>query len=60
MLGLKIVTDPRWVNLAAMSLEEILSDHAFCEQKAASTCISLIQLYPDKEELVAALAPVVT
>ena len=60
MLGLKLPTDPRWVNLAAMSLEEILSDHAFCEQKAASTCISLIQLYPDKEELVAALAPVVT
>ncbi len=60
MLGLKLPTDPRWVNLAAMSLEEILSDHAFCEQKAASTCISLIQLYPDKEALVTALAPIVT
>ena len=47
-LGLHLPTDPRWVNLAAFSLEEILSDHAFCEQKAASACISLIQLFPDK------------
>ena len=43
-----------------MSLEEILADHAFCEQKAATQCISLIQLYPDKPELVDALAPVIT
>ena len=42
MLGLKLATDPRWVNLAEKSLVEILSDHAYCEQKAASTCISLI------------------
>jgi tRNA isopentenyl-2-thiomethyl-A-37 hydroxylase MiaE len=40
VLGLELPTDPRWVNLAEMSLEEILTDHAFCEQKAASTCIS--------------------
>lgn len=53
-------TDPRWVNLAAVSLQEILTDHAFCEQKAATQCISLIQLYPDKPELVNALAPIVT
>lgn len=60
ILGLKMPTDPRWVDLAAMSLEEILADHAFCEQKAATQCISLIQLYPDKPELVDALAPVIT
>ena len=60
MLGLKLATDPRWVNLAEMSLEEILTDHAYCEQKAATSCISLIQSYPDKEELVSALAPIVT
>ncbi|HLF62526.1 MAG TPA: tRNA-(ms[2]io[6]A)-hydroxylase [Saprospiraceae bacterium] len=60
MLGLKLPTDPRWVNLAEKSLEEILTDHAYCEQKAATSCISLIQQYPDKEELVEALAPVVT
>lgn len=59
MLGLKLATDPRWVNLAEKSLEEILSDHAYCEQKAASTCISLIQLYPDKEDIVEAVAPIV-
>ena len=53
-------TDPRWVNLAEMSLEEILTDHAYCEQKAATSCISLIQSYPDKEDLVSALAPIVT
>jgi tRNA-(ms[2]io[6]A)-hydroxylase len=60
MLGLKLPTDPRWVNLAEKSLEEILTDHAYCEQKAATSCISLIQQYPDKEELVEQLAPVVT
>jgi tRNA-(ms[2]io[6]A)-hydroxylase len=59
-LGLKLPTDPRWVNLAEMDLEEILTDHAYCEQKAATACISLIQSYPDREELVAALAPIVT
>lgn len=52
MLGLKLPTDPRWVNIAEKQLEEILTDHAFCEQKAASSGISLIVKYPDKEELV--------
>ena len=60
MLGLKLPTDPRWANLAEMSLEEILTDHAYCEQKAATFCISLIQLYPDKRELVEQVSPVVT
>ncbi len=60
MLGLKLPTDPRWVNLAEKDLEEILTDHAYCEQKAATSCISLIQQYPDKQELVEALAPIVT
>ncbi len=60
MLGLKLPTDPRWANLAGISLEEILTDHAFCEQKAATQCISLIQKYPEKERLVRELAPVVT
>lgn len=60
MLGLKLPTDPRWVNLAEKSLEEILTDHAYCEQKAASTCISLIQLFPDRERLVDEVSPVVT
>lgn len=59
-LGLKLPTDPRWVNLAEMDLTEILSDHAYCEQKAATACISLIQAYPDRPELVEELAPVVT
>lgn len=60
MLGLKLPTDPRWVNLAEMSLEDILTDHAYCEQKAATSCISLIQSYPDKKELVESVSPVVT
>ncbi|MCC7506676.1 MAG: tRNA-(ms[2]io[6]A)-hydroxylase [Saprospiraceae bacterium] len=59
-LGLKLPTDPRWVNLAEMDLEEILTDHAYCEQKAATACISLIQAYPDRLELVEELSPVVT
>jgi len=60
ILGLKLPTDPRWVDLAGLSLEEILTDHAFCEQKAATTCISIIQKYADKEKLVEELAPIVT
>lgn len=59
-LGLKLPTDPRWVNLAEMDLGEILTDHAYCEQKAATACISLIQAYPERVELVEELAPVVT
>ncbi len=59
MLGLKLPTDPRWVNLAEKSLEEILTDHAYCEQKAATSCISLIQGFPDKERLVKELTPIV-
>jgi tRNA 2-(methylsulfanyl)-N6-isopentenyladenosine37 hydroxylase len=60
ILGLQLPTDPRWVDLASISLEEILTDHAYCEQKAANSCISLIQRYPEKEALVNALAPIVT
>ncbi len=60
ILGLQLPTDPRWVDLAGISMEAILTDHAFCEQKAATTCISLIQKYSDKEELVRQLAPIVT
>lgn len=60
ILGLKLPSDPRWVNLAALQLEEILTDHAYCEQKAATTCISLIQKYSDKETLVKELSPIVT
>src|ERR1700744_700649 len=60
ILGLKLPTDPRWADLASLSLEYVLTDHAFCEQKAATQCISLIQSYSDREELVSALAPIVT
>lgn len=59
-LGLHLPTDPRWVNLASISLQDILTDHAYCEQKAASSCISLIQQYPDKKELVEQVSPIVT
>jgi tRNA-(ms[2]io[6]A)-hydroxylase len=52
MLGLKLPSDPRWVNIAEKNIEEILSDHAFCEQKAASTAISLIVSFPEYSELV--------
>lgn len=52
MLGLKLTTDPRWVNIVEKNIEEILTDHAYCEQKAASTAISLIVGFPEKSELV--------
>src|ERR1700712_2947244 len=60
ILGLQLATDPRWVDLASISIEEILTDHAFCEQKAATTCITLITKYSDRARLVAELAPIVT
>lgn len=60
ILGLKLVTDPRWVDLASISLADILTDHAWCEQKAATSCITLITRYSDKAELVKELSPVVT
>lgn len=52
MLKLRLPTDPRWVNIAEKNLEEILTDHAFCEQKAASTAISLIVQFPEYTDLV--------
>ena len=52
ILKLKLPTDPRWVNIAEKNIEDILVDHAYCEQKAASSGISLIVKYPDKEKLV--------
>ncbi|MBU2527489.1 MAG: tRNA-(ms[2]io[6]A)-hydroxylase [Bacteroidetes bacterium] len=55
MLGLKLPTDPRWVKIAEMNLEEILTDHAFCEQKAASMAISLIVQFPERTALVQAM-----
>lgn len=58
-LGLQLPTDPRWVDIASMNIEDILVDHAYCEQKAATSCISMIVQYPDKEELVAVMTPVV-
>src|SRR2546423_7459942 len=60
ILGLQLPTDPRWVNLAEKSLLDILTDHAYCEQKAAISCISLIQRYSSREKLVRELAPIVT
>ncbi|WP_026968991.1 tRNA-(ms[2]io[6]A)-hydroxylase [Algoriphagus terrigena] len=59
MLHLKLPTDPRWVGIAEMQIEDILVDHAYCEQKAASSCISLILRFVDLEELVDTLTPIV-
>lgn len=59
MLHLKLPTDPRWVNIAEMQIEDILVDHAYCEQKAASSSISLIVRFNDLAELVDTLTPIV-
>jgi len=59
MLGLKLPTDPRWANIAEKNIKEILIDHAYCEQKAASTAISLIVSFPEYEELVIAMTDLV-
>ena len=55
MLGLKLPTDPRWANSIEENLEEILIDHAYCEQKAASTAISFIVTYPELNDLVTSM-----
>src|ERR1041385_8678875 len=55
MLGLKMKTDPRWVNIAEGNIDEILTDHAWCEQKAASNAISIIVNFPEHSEMVGAL-----
>lgn len=60
VLGLELPTDPRWVGIAEMNIREILIDHAYCEQKAASSVISLIIQFHDRLLLVEKLSPVVT
>lgn len=55
MLKLKLPTDPRWVNIVESNIDEILTDHAFCEQKAATNAISLIVNFPEYSDLVAAM-----
>jgi tRNA-(ms[2]io[6]A)-hydroxylase len=52
MFKLKLPTDPRWVNIVEKNIEEILTDHAFCEQKAASNAISIVVKHPEKSDLV--------
>jgi tRNA-(ms[2]io[6]A)-hydroxylase len=59
MLRLKLPTDPRWVNIAEKNINDILIDHAYCEQKAASTAISLIVSFPEYEELVTKMTDLV-
>ncbi|NJB70446.1 tRNA-(ms[2]io[6]A)-hydroxylase [Saonia flava] len=59
MLGLKLPTDPRWVNIVEKNIDEILTDHAFCEQKAAATAMSLIVSFPEYTELVGEMTALV-
>ncbi len=59
VLGLNLPTDPRWANIAEKNIQDILIDHAYCEQKAASSCISLIVQYPEMARMVETLVPIV-
>ena len=52
MLGLKLATDPRWVDIVESNISEILTDHAYCEQKATSNAIYLIVNFPEHTDLV--------
>lgn len=58
MLGLKLPTDPRWASLAESNIDEILTDHAWCEQKAATNCISLIVNNPEHTEMLETLVKI--
>ncbi len=55
MFRLKLPTDPRWVNIVEKNIEEILTDHAYCEQKAATNAITIVVKFPEKTELVNAM-----
>jgi tRNA-(ms[2]io[6]A)-hydroxylase len=55
MLGLKLPTDPRWVNIVEKNIQEILTDHAYCEQKAASNAITIIVKFPQYPDVVQAM-----
>ena len=59
MLGLKLPTDPRWVNIAEKNIDDILIDHAHCELKAASTANSLIMSFPEYSDLVTEMVSIV-
>lgn len=59
MLGLKLPTDPRWVNIVEKNIEEILTDHAYCEQKAASNAITIIVKFPNYPDVVEAMGDLV-
>ena len=57
ILKLRLPTDPLWVkNVVESNIEEILTDHAFCEQKAASNAITLIVQNPNLSDLVQEMA----
>jgi tRNA-(ms[2]io[6]A)-hydroxylase len=58
MLGLKLPTDPRWINIAEKNIDEILTDHAYCEQKAATNAINLAIHYPEFSDMVEAMLEV--
>lgn len=60
VLGLELPTDPRWVDIAEKNIGDILTDHAYCEQKAATSCISMIIQFFDKDRVVETLTPLVT
>jgi len=55
MFRLQLPTDPRWVNIVEKNIEEIMTDHAYCEQKAASNAISIVIKFPEKSDLVKAM-----
>lgn len=52
MLGLKLPTDPRWVDIVESNISEILTDHAWCEQKAATNAISIVVHNSERQDLV--------
>jgi tRNA-(ms[2]io[6]A)-hydroxylase len=60
VLGLNLPTDPRWTDLVRMNIEDILTDHAWAEQKATSSCISMIIQFSEYQKVVEILSPVVT
>lgn len=53
---LQAPTPPDWVDEAVRRWPELLSDHANCEKKAASTALALMFAYPEDRELASRLS----
>jgi tRNA-(ms[2]io[6]A)-hydroxylase len=51
-----VASDPAWLTAALDDLDSVHADHLHCERKAAQSALSLIRSYPERGDLVSAMA----